>query len=66
MNKIEDNLEKNLEKINRPSRRNYIFSFIISLILAIIINNLCSVTIGNLINWIFSSEIIYSIFYQKI
>ena len=32
MNKIEDNLEKNLEKINRPSRRNYIFSFIISLI----------------------------------
>ena len=23
MNKIEDNLEKNLEKINRPSRRNY-------------------------------------------
>jgi len=66
MNKIEDNLEKNLEKINRPSRRNYIFSFIISLILAIIINNLCSVTIGNLINWIFSSEIIYSIFFSPI
>ena len=66
MNKIEDNLEKNLEKINRPSRRNYIFSFIISLILAIIINNLCSVTIGNLINWIFSSEIIYSIFFSPV
>ena len=66
MNKIEDNLEKNLEKINRPSRRNYIFSFIISLILAIIINNLCSVTIGNLISWIFSSEIIYSIFFSPI
>ena len=66
MNKIEDNLEKNLEKINMPSRRNYIFSFIISLILAIIINNLCSVTIGNLINWIFSSEIIYSIFFSPI
>ena len=66
MKKIEDNLEKNLEKINRPSRRNYIFSFIISLILAIIINNLCSVTIGNLINWIFSSEIIYSIFFSPV
>ena len=66
MNKIEDNLEKNLEKINSPSRRNYIFSFIISLILAIIINNLCSVTIGNLINWIFSSEIIYSIFFSPV
>ena len=66
MNKIEDNLEKNLEKINRPSRRNYIFSFIISLILAIIINNLCSVSIGNLINWIFSSEIIYSIFFSPV
>ena len=66
MNKIEDNLEKNLEKINRPSRRNYIFSFIISLILAIIINNLCSVTIGNLINWIFSSEIIYSIIFSPV
>ena len=66
MNKIEDNLDKNLEKINRPSRRNYIFSFIISLILAIIINNLCSVTIGNLINWIFSSEIIYSIFFSPV
>ena len=66
MNKIEDNLEKNLDKINRPSRRNYIFSFIISLILAIIINNLCSVTIGNLINWIFSSEIIYSIFFSPV
>ena len=66
MNKIEDNLEKNLEKINRPSRRNYIFSFIISLILAIIINNLCSVTIGNLTNWIFSSEIIYSIFFSPV
>ena len=66
MNKIEDNLEKNLEKINRPSRRNYIFSFIISLILAIVINNLCSVTIGNLINWIFSSEIIYSIFFSPV
>ena len=66
MNKIEDNLEKNLEKINSPSRRNYIFSFIISLIVAIIINNLCSVTIGNLINWIFSSEIIYSIFFSPV
>ena len=66
MNKIEDNLEKNLEKINIPSRRNYIFSFIISLIVAIIINNLCSVTIGNLINWIFSSEIIYSIFFSPV
>ena len=66
MNKIEDNLEKNLEKINRPSRRIYIFSFIISLILAIIINNLCSVSIGNLINWIFSSEIIYSIFFSPV
>lgn len=66
MNKIEDNLEKNLDKINKPSRRNYIFSFIISLIITIIINNLCSVTLGNLIDWIFSSEIIYSIFFSPI
>ena len=66
MNKIEDNLEKNLEKINKPSRRYYIFSFIISLIITIIVNNLCSVTLGNLIDWIFSSEIIYSIFFSPI
>lgn len=66
MNKIEDNLEKNLDKINKPSRRNYIFSFIISLIITIIVNNLCSVTLGNLIDWIFSSEIIYSIFFSPI
>ena len=66
MNKIEDNLEKNLERINKPSRRNYIFSFIISLIITIIVNNLCSVTLGNLIDWIFSSEIIYSIFFSPI
>jgi len=66
MNKIEDNLEKNIEKINVPSKKNYVFSFIISLVITIIINNIFSITIGNLINWIFDSEIIYSIFFSPI
>jgi len=66
MNKIEDNLEKNIKKINIPSKKNYVFSFIISLVITIIINNLFSITIGNLISWIFNSEIIYSIFFSPI
>ena len=35
-------------------------------IITIIVNNLCSVTLGNLIDWIFSSEIIYSIFFSPV
>jgi phosphate/sulfate permease len=66
MNKIEDNLEKNIEKINIPSKKNYIFSFIISLFITIIINNIFSVTVGNLISWIFNSEIVYSIFFSPV
>ena len=66
MNKLEDNLEKNLEKINIPSKKNYIFSFLISIFITAIIHNVCSITIGNLINWMFSSEIIYSIFFSPI
>ena len=66
MNKIEDNLEKNIEKINIPSKKNYIFSFIISLFITIIINNIFSVTAGNLISWIFNSEIVYSIFFSPV
>ncbi|MEC7837350.1 MAG: hypothetical protein VX523_01340 [Chloroflexota bacterium] len=66
MNKIEDNLEKNIKKINIPSKKNYVFSFIISLVITIIINNLFSITIGTLISWIFNSEIIYSIFFSPI
>ncbi len=66
MNKIEDNLEKNIKKINIPSKKNYVFSFVISLVITIIINNLFSITIGNLISWIFNSEIIYSIFFSPI
>jgi len=66
MNKIEDNLEKNIEKINIPSKKNYIFSFIISLFITIIINNIFSVTVGTLISWIFNSEIVYSIFFSPV
>ena len=66
MNKLEDNLEKNLEKINIPSKKNYIFSFLISIFITIIIHNVSSITIGSLINWVFSSEIIYSIFFSPI
>ena len=63
---LEENLEKNLEKINSPTKKNYIFSFCISIIVTIIIHNICSITIGNLINWIFSSEIVYSIFFSPL
>tara|TARA_B100001250_G_scaffold97224_1_gene81486 strand:+ start:8918 stop:9370 length:453 start_codon:yes stop_codon:yes gene_type:complete len=66
MNKFEDNLEKNIEKINIPSKKNYIFSFVISLVITVIINNIFSISIGNLINWIFNSEIAYSIFFSPI
>ena len=43
MNKIEDNLEKNIKKINIPSKKNYVFSFVISLFITIIINNIFSI-----------------------
>ena len=66
MNKIEDNLEKNIKKINIPSKKNYVFSFVISLLITIIINNIFSITIGNLIGWIFDSSIVYSIFFSPV
>jgi len=66
MNKFEDNLEKNIKKINIPSKKNYIFSFVISIVITIIINNICSLTLGSLIGWIFNSENIYAIFFSPI
>ena len=66
MNKIEDNLEKNIKKINIPSKKNYVFSFVISLFITIIINNIFSITIGNIIGWIFDSSIVYSIFFSPV
>lgn len=66
MNKIEDNLEKNIKKINIPSKKNYVFSFVISLFITIIINNIFSISIGNLIGWIFDSSIVYSIFFAPV
>ncbi|MQF93437.1 MAG: hypothetical protein FI730_03160 [SAR202 cluster bacterium] len=66
MNKIEDNLEKNIKKINIPSKKNYVFSFVISIFITIIINNIFSITIGNIIGWIFDSSIVYSIFFSPV
>ena len=58
-----DAIQKLLEKINSPSKKNYISSFIISIAFSIIIHQILSNIIGILITLIFSSETLFSVFF---
>ena len=58
-----DAIQKLLEKINNPSKKNYISSFIISIAFSIIIHQILSNIIGILITLIFSSETLFSVFF---
>ena len=58
-----DAIQRLLEKINSPSKKNYISSFIISILFSIIIHQILSNIIGILITLIFSSETLFSVFF---